>query len=199
VSGTVTFMDRGKNIHGCSGRRLVKGSASCQVRYTGLGAHRITARYGGNADFGTSTSAVGKVAIGRQSPNYITSVMHWYVHFSPTYTNFTSWLAYGVPTGSSFYFTCKGKGCPFASHTLAVANSARCTSKGKTKCPSSRTVDLESVFGGARLAVGTTVTVSILRCGWYGKHYTLKIRSRHAPSQVISTLPIGVTRPGIKC
>ena len=199
VSGTVTFMDRGKTIHGCSGRRLVKGSASCQVRYTGLGAHRITARYGGNADFGASTSAVGKVAIGRQSPNYITSVMHWYVHYSPTYTNFTSWLAYGVPTGSSFYFTCRGRGCPFATHTLAVANSARCTSKGKTNCPSSRTVDLESVFGGAHLAVGATVTISILRCGWYGKHYTLKIRSRHAPSQVISTLPIGVTRPGIRC
>ena len=196
VSGTVTFMDRGKTIHGCSGRRLVKGSASCQVRYTGLGAHRITARYGGNADFGASTSAVGKVAIGKQSPNFVTSVMQWYVHYSPTHTNFTSWLAYGVPTGSSFYFTCHGQGCPFATHTLAVANSARCTTKGKSKCPSSRTINLEPVFGSARLAVGTTVTVSILRCGWFGKHYTLKIRSRHAPSSVISTLPLGVTRPG---
>ena len=199
VSGTVTFMDRGKTIHGCSGRRLVKSSASCQVRYTGLGAHRITARYSGNADFGASTSAVGKVAIGRLSPNYVTSVMQWYVHYSPTHTNFTSWLAYGVPTGSSFYFTCHGQGCPFATHTLAVANSARCTTKGKSKCPSSRTINLEPVFGSARLAVGTTVTVSILRCGWYGKHYTLKIRSRHAPSSAISTLPIGVTRPGIRC
>ena len=199
VSGTVTFMDRGKTIRGCSGRRLVKSSASCQVRYTGLGAHRITARYSGNADFGASTSAVGKVAIGRLSPNYVTSVMQWYVHYSPTHTNFTSWLAYGVPTGSSFYFTCHGQGCPFATHTLAVANSARCTTKGKSKCPTSRTINLEPVFGSARLAVGTTVTVSILRCGWYGKHYTLKIRSRHAPSSAIATLPIGVTRPGIRC
>ncbi len=199
VSGTVTFMDRGKTIHGCSGRRLVRGSATCHVRYSGLGAHRITARYGGDGDFGASTSGVGKVAIGRQSPNYVTSVMQWYVHYSPTHTTFTSWLAYGVPSGSSFYFTCKGKGCPFATHTLAVANSTRCTAKGKTKCPRSRTVNLEPVFAGARLAVGATVTVSILHCGWYGKHYTLKIRSRHAPSQVISTLPIGATRAGFKC
>jgi hypothetical protein len=192
-------MDRGKTIHGCSGRRLVKGSATCHVRYSGLGAHRITARYGGNADFSASTSRVGKVAIGGQSPNYVTSVMQWYVHYSPTHTTFTSWLAYGVPSGSSFYFTCKGRGCPFATHTLAVANSTRCGAKGKTKCPRSRTVNLEPVFAGARLAVGATVTVSILRCGWYGKHYTLRIRSRHAPSQVISTLPIGATRAGLKC
>jgi hypothetical protein len=200
VSGTVTFMDRGKTIHGCSGRRLVKGSGSCEVRYTGLGAHRITARYSGNGSFGASTSAVGKVAIGKQSPDYVTSVMQWYVHYSPTNTKFTSWLAYGVPTGSSFYLTCTGGGCPFSTHTLAVANSTRCAAKGKTKrCPTSRTVDLEPMFSGARLAVGTTITVSVLRCGWYGKHYTIKIRPRRGPSSVISTLPIGVTRPGLRC
>jgi fibronectin-binding autotransporter adhesin len=199
-SGTLTFLDRGKAIHGCSDRRLVKSSASCQVRYTGLGSHRITARYAGDADFAVSTSAVGRVTVGKQSPSYVTSVMQWYVHFTPSYTRFTSWLAYGVPAASSLYFTCHGNGCPFATHTLAVANSTRCTAKGKTKqCPASRTVNLEPVFSGVRLAVGTTVTVSILRCGWYGKHYTLKIRSRRGPSSVISNLPIGVTRPGVKC
>lgn len=199
-SGTVTFLDRGKTIHGCVRRRIVKSGADCQVRYVALGTHRITVRYGGDAHFAASTSAVGRVSLGNQSPDYVTSVMRWYVHYSPTVTSFTSWLAYGVPTGSSFYFTCNGRGCPFASHTLAVANSARCTAKGKAKrCPSSRTVNLEQVFGSAHLAVGTTVTVSILRCGWYGKHYTIKIRSRHGPSSVISTLPIGVTRPGLKC
>ena len=199
-SGTVTFLDRGKTIHGCVRRRIVKSGADCQVRYAALGTHRITVRYSGDAHFAASTSAVGRVALGRQSPNYVTSVMQWYVHYSPTYTSFTSWLAYGVPTGSTFYFTCNGRGCPFANHTLAVANSTRCTAKGKTKhCPGSRTVNLEPMFGGARLAVGTTITVSVLRCGWYGKHYAIKIRSRHAPSSVISTLPLGVTRPGLKC
>jgi hypothetical protein len=199
-SGTVTFLDAGKAIHGCSGRRIVKGSASCQVRYTGLGTHRITARYGGNAYFGASTSSVGKVGIGGQSANFVTSVMQWYVHYTPSYTRFTSWLAYGVAPGTSFYFTCSGRGCPFASHTLSVANTARCTTKGKSKqCPTSRTIDLEPIFSGAHLAVGTSVTVSILRCGFYGKHYTLKIRPRHAPSSVISNLPRGATRPGLKC
>ncbi len=199
-SGTVTFLDRGKTIHGCVRRRIVKSGADCHVRYAARGTHRITVRYSGDAHFAASTSAVGRVALGRQSPNYVTSVMQWYVHYSPTHTSFTSWLAYGVPAGSSLYFTCNGSGCPFANHTLAVANSAGCTAKGKTKqCPGNRTVNLEPMFGGAHLAVGTTITVSVLRCGWYGKHYTIKIRSRHGPSSVISTLPLGVTRPGLEC
>ena len=59
--------------------------------------------------------------------------MQWYVHYSPTDTRFTSWLAYGAVPGSTFYFTCSGKGCPFATHTLTVANSASCKAKGKGK------------------------------------------------------------------
>ncbi len=199
-AGTVTFMDHGKTIHGCSKRRLVKAGASCQVKYTALGAHRITVHYGGNTYFSAATSSVGKVTAGKQGPNYVTSVMQWYVHYSPTYTRFTSWQAYGVAPGSSFFFTCSGKGCPFAKRTMAVANSSSCKAKGrKPTCPSSQTVDLEPVFGAAKLHVGTTVTISILRCGWYGKHYTLKIRPGRGPSSVISTTPVGRTQPGLKC
>ena len=200
-AGAVTFMDHGKAIHGCSGRKLVKAGASCQVKYGALGKHRITVRYGGNAYFSPSTSATGKVSVGKLGPNYVTTVMQWYVHYSPTDTRFTSWLAYGAVPGSSFYFTCSGKGCPFATHTLTVANSASCKAKGKGKtCPSSnQTVNLEPVFGNAKLHVGTKITVSILRCGWYGKHYTITIRPGRGPSSVITNLPLGVTRPGLKC
>ena len=199
-SGTLTFQDRGKTIPGCTDRRLVKNTASCQIRYTRPAAHRITARYTGDTNYTASTSPVARVTIGKPTPHYVTSVMQWYVHYTPAYTTFTSWLAYGVPTTSSLYFTCHGHGCPFTTHTLAVATTTRCTPTGKTKpCPTSRTVNLEPIFTGARLGVGTTITISILRCGWYGKHYTLKTRPRHGPTSIITNLPIGVTRPGIKC
>jgi Bacterial Ig-like domain (group 3) len=200
-AGKVTFMDHGKAIRGCSGSKLVKASASCQVKYGALGKHRITVRYGGNAYFSPATSAVGNVSVGKQGPNYVTTVMQWYVHYSPTDTRFTSWQAYGTVPGSSFYFTCSGKGCPFATHLLTVANSSSCKAKGKGKtCPgSNQTVNLEPVFGNAKLHAGTKITVSILRCGWYGKHYTITIRPGRGPSSVITNLPLGVTRPGLKC
>jgi hypothetical protein len=84
---------------------------------------------------------------------------------------------------------------------LTVANSSSCKAKGKGKtCPgSNQTVNLEPVFGNAKLHAGTKITVSILRCGWYGKHYTIAIRPGRAPSSVITNLPLGVTRPGLKC
>jgi hypothetical protein len=199
-SGTLTFLDRGKPIRGCSGRRVVNGGATCQVRYAVSGTHRITAHYSGDANFAASTSSVGRITVGRPAPTFITAVMQWYVHYSPTYTSFASWLAYGVAPGSSIYVTCGGTGCPFSTHTLTIAKSAHCTNRVKrNRCSGDRTVNLEPIFGAARLAVGTTVTVSILRCGWYGKHYTLRIRPRRGPSSVISNLPVGVTRPGLKC
>jgi LPXTG-site transpeptidase (sortase) family protein len=45
------------SIGGCGAQALVAGTATCLVTYAGTGSHSITAVYGGDANFTTSTSA----------------------------------------------------------------------------------------------------------------------------------------------
>jgi Bacterial Ig-like domain (group 3) len=59
-SGTVTFLDGGSPISGCTAQPLTAGSSSgtatCTVSYPSTGSHTITATYGGDADFTGSSS-----------------------------------------------------------------------------------------------------------------------------------------------
>jgi hypothetical protein len=80
-----------------------------------------------------------------------------------------------------------------------VANSRRCTTKRKRGCASSRTVNLVPSLHGAHLGVGSTLTLSIDRCGWIGKYYRFTMRSLHKPRIKDSSLPIGVTGHGLRC
>ncbi|MGA7988942.1 MAG: Ig-like domain-containing protein [Candidatus Dormiibacterota bacterium] len=56
-TGTATFIDGATPIGGCTAQPLVGGVATCTVAYPGVGAHSITAVYGGDPDFSASTSA----------------------------------------------------------------------------------------------------------------------------------------------
>ena len=58
--GTVAFTDSGTVITGCGTQPVntSTGEATCQVTYTSVGAHSITAAYSGDASFGASTSAL---------------------------------------------------------------------------------------------------------------------------------------------
>ena len=56
-TGTVTFKRGGVNIAGCVNRGLVAGVATCTSAAAVVGSNSITAIYGGDANFLTSTSA----------------------------------------------------------------------------------------------------------------------------------------------
>lgn len=66
-SGSVQFLDGGTPISTCSSQPLTQGLASstatCQISYTAAGVHSITASYGGNANYGSSTSTAQTVTI----------------------------------------------------------------------------------------------------------------------------------------
>ena len=55
-TGTVSFADGAVAISGCVAQPLLGGVASCTVAYPTVGAHPITATYGGDADFTGSVS-----------------------------------------------------------------------------------------------------------------------------------------------
>jgi hypothetical protein len=198
-SGTITFLDNNKPIAACLLRPLVNTGATCRLKYKSAGKHSIVARYSGDPNFRGSRSSVQRVKVAPVALGYLTSSIGWTVKFTATHTWFTQFMVFSVPPGTSFFFSCHGRSCPFVTHTTTVGKGPRCTSKRKHRCPSSRTINLLSVFHGAQVGVGSRITMSILRCGWYGRYYTLAIRPRRQPRQVIATLPVGVTRPGLRC
>jgi hypothetical protein len=104
----------------------------------------------------------------------------------------TSWIAIalsqieGVPPGSFVEVACHGHGCPFKLVRLKPA-------PNKTK------VDLTHVFKGRRFAVGTTISVRIVKPGWVGRVYTLTARRGKRPVGANSCLPPGSTQPAKSC
>jgi hypothetical protein len=56
-TGTVTFQDGGVNIAGCVNRPVAARVATCTTAALAVGSHTVTAVYGGNATYATSTSA----------------------------------------------------------------------------------------------------------------------------------------------
>jgi hypothetical protein len=61
-----------------------------------------------------------------------------------------------------------------------------------------RRADLAPLFGRHHLKPGTVITVSIMRRGWIGKHYSFKVRRGHPPNLAISCQAPGL-RPGVAC
>ena len=64
-SGSVEFFDGGQPVASCLSQKLSNGGATCTVTYQALGRHSITARYGGDANFGGSTSPAQTVTVVR--------------------------------------------------------------------------------------------------------------------------------------
>jgi hypothetical protein len=196
-SGSVEFLDAGKPIPACRRRPLGSQAATCEYKYKTMGTHRISARYSSDANFTGSSSSVHRlkaVAKPHRVLGIITSTLFWKFYYTPAYTKFLQFVAYGVNPGASIFATCHGSGCPFAQQMTPVASGPKCGTKGKPQCPS-RTLDLEHRFHKRHLRVGSVITVAVVRPGWIGKCYSFKVRARQAPSVRIAPLPVGDTRP----
>jgi DNA-binding beta-propeller fold protein YncE len=57
ATGTVTFLDGGTAIAGCSGVALSSGAATCVTASLSAGSHSIAARYSGSSSYNAATSA----------------------------------------------------------------------------------------------------------------------------------------------
>ncbi|MGC2375540.1 MAG: Ig-like domain-containing protein [Solirubrobacteraceae bacterium] len=66
-SGSVTFLDEGQPITGCTTQALVPGAASstasCQLSYPASGTHQVTVRYDGDSGYFGSESATQAITV----------------------------------------------------------------------------------------------------------------------------------------
>jgi hypothetical protein len=89
--GTVEFEDGGSAIPGCTMQPLSStGTASCQVTYTTLGSHTITAAYSGHASFAASASGPVTQVV-EETPAGLCQLTNSYVENSPRYLAAPSW------------------------------------------------------------------------------------------------------------
>jgi hypothetical protein len=201
-SGSVDFFDGGTPIASCLSQKLSNGGATCTVTYQALGRHSITARYGGDANFGGSTSPAQTVTVVRvpvQVLGTITSTMQWTFQYAPAYTKVLALVVNGASAGATVLVKCHGRGCPYANHATAVTRASPCGGSSKRKCLPRGRIDLTAGFRRHRLSVGATITVMITRPGWIGKYYIFAVRARRGPRVQISCLAPGGTRPGVGC
>jgi Bacterial Ig-like domain (group 3) len=203
-TGSIEFLDRGKPIRGCKSRPLKHLAATCTIVYKSAGKHRITARYGGDANFAASASPVRIVSAGKSlsSPSvlgFIGSTVRWTFYYSPKYTQALYLQVFGVASGSTLRLTCHGGGCPFSSVRTTGSDSTRCPSKAGSVCSTGSSINLLPVFQKRHLHAGAQITLSITRPNWVGKYYSFTIRAGQAPVIDLSCLAPGGSVPGAGC
>jgi hypothetical protein len=191
-TGWVEFLDGSIPIGSCASQPLSGGAATCTVSYDTSGVHQITARYSGDGNFSGSSSGTNQVSVVPVPTTVlgtITATMQWAFYFTPRYTAVRNLVVNGASPGVKVVVTCHGHGCPFARRATSLSSGKRCGRKAKRPCPAPGMLDLSPTFAGSHLAVGTRITVSVIRPGWIGKSYRFTIRARRAPQVQIGSLP----------
>lgn len=181
----VAFLDRGRLIAGCARRPLQGLVATCRAVWPVPGAHRITARYLGDAQLAPATSAMVSERI---TPALIrgrvAATMSWTFYFTPTYTRVVGLALAGLPAGGSVEVDCRGSGCPFAIRRWR---------------PAGQRLDLIRALARHRLGPGARLTVLIEHRGYVGKYYSFRVRQRASPGVRIACLAPGSSLPGVAC
>jgi len=201
-AGAVEFYDGDQPIGSCLSQPLMGGAATCMVTYRTAGAHAITARYVGDANFTGSSSSIAAVSVtptAAGAPGTITSTMEWTFDYRPSYTIIRALVVNGVPTGATVLVKCHGRGCPFAGRAIGPANDKRCGPEARRICSANGTVVLTPGFDKHHLSAGAAITVAIVRPNWTGKYYAFTMRARQGPNIRISCVAPGGTLPGAGC
>ncbi len=192
-TGSVEFLDGGQPIGSCASRPLAQGAAACTVSYAVAGAHQITSRYSGDANFNGSSSPAQQVSAASPPTSVlgtITATMQWAFYFTPKYTTVRNLVVNGGSPGAKVVVKCQGRGCPFANRATMLTKGKRCVRKAKRSCLTPGTLNLTPAFTGRHLAVGARITISIVRSNWVGKSYRFTVKARHAPRVQIGSLPV---------
>jgi hypothetical protein len=120
----------------------------------------------------------------------------------PKDTKFSSLIARAVPIGTSIRLTCSGPVCPFTMRTYMVTSATNCRGKDCRKLfttrPNTREVDLTPALNGARLPIGTVLTVTFRKPLTIGQVVTLSIGAA-GPTSRDACIPVGQTRAATRC
>lgn len=132
------------------------------------------------------------------APPQISATMEWTFFYAPRYTRVLS-LAVNGASHDTVVVTCHGHGCPYRRRTMPVASTKPCGKNGSSRCPTHGDLALNRPFKKKHLAVGTKLSVAIVRSGWIGKYYVFKVRAGHAPKIAITCLAPGSSVPSGAC
>jgi hypothetical protein len=139
---------------------------------------------------GNTISAALRVTVTLRKLSIVTQ---WRDKFSSRWTEFTSLIANNVPIGTHIKLSCTGRGCPFRHHDLATSPATRCKRKrcrGKSRPATGTEVDLTSILHGARLSVGTKLTIAFTHSLYIGQVETWNI-SVSGPQRRLACLAPG--------
>jgi hypothetical protein len=125
--------------------------------------------------------------------------MQWAFYYTPAYTVVRSLIVNGTTPGAKVLVKCKGIGCPFASQTSLLANGQKCGQAGLRMCFKAGSFNITPPFARRHLAVGTRITISIVRSNWIGKSYQFTVRARRGPRIQIGCLAPGASALGVGC
>jgi hypothetical protein len=202
--GAVEFLDAGQPISSCSSQPLMDGVATCAVTYRGAGAHAITARYLGDANFVASNSATelvraiptsaARAGAPGSAPGIVTATMQWAFSYAPSYTIVRALVVNGTPPAATVLVDCHGRGCPFSRRVANVADGKRCSAEMQRMCSTHGGVVITPVFEKRHLGVGTRITVSIMQPRLVGKYYAFTIEAGRGPRIRIACLAPGTSR-----
>ena len=207
--GAVEFLDAGQPIGSCSSQPLMNGAATCAVTYRGAGAHAITARYLGDANFVASNSATefvraiptsaARAGAPGSAPGMITATMEWTFYYAPSYTIVRAMVVNGVQREAAVLVGCHGRGCPFSSRAANVAGGKHCSVATRSMCSRHGGVVITPVFEKRHLGVGARITVAIMQPRLVGKYYAFTIEAGRGPRVQTTCLAPGASRPGGGC
>jgi hypothetical protein len=219
-SGGVEFFDGGQPIGACTNEPVIGGGATCAVTYPTPGTHAISARYGGDSNFTSSTSSSQGITVltpptpptpAPTSPaaptsgpavaqvlGAISATMQWTFNFTPQYTQVLALVLNGAHQ-MTVTIGCAGRGCPFKRHAIAVGTTYRCGKHLKRRCSFASGLSLTGIFRSHHLKVGARITVMITKPSWIGKYYRFTIRPGRGPGVHIGCLAPGATSPGGPC
>ena len=209
-SGAVEFLDAGQPIGSCSSQPLMDGAATCAVTYGGAGAHAVTARYLGDANFAASSSPTEFVraiptpaggpgaAEGARRLDHLDDAVDVLVTRRPTRWSAPLWSTVRRLARQSWSTaTAAVVRSPGARSTSPTTSSAasRCGACARHRAQ----VLITPGFENRHLGVGARITVAIMKPSWVGKYYAFTIEPRRGPRVQIACLAPGASRPGGDC
>jgi hypothetical protein len=134
------------------------------------------------------------------APSLVSVVtMQWTFFYTNAYTVVRSLMVSGAPSAASVQLGCRGQGCPFAAVTLRPGKLPPCSRQPQRSCRSGSSLILSDRFAHRRLALGTHLTVRIVRRGWIGKFYGFTVRPAVGPVIRIACLAPGSNQPRKVC
>jgi virginiamycin B lyase len=113
------------------------------------------------------------------------------VGWGVSFTILESMRLNGVPASSEIELRCEGRGCPFKTRTVDVSADGTLSRCARGRCGVSgrhEVFDLSRLWRKHKLRVGTRVTILVLRRGWIGRAFHIRVRANRRPEVKIGCL-----------